>query len=277
METLSPPVPFRFQSLASGSSGNCYLLQAGTDTVLIDCGIGIRQITAACNNWGANDRNLTAVVISHEHGDHVRSLDAIRRRGAPILATHGTANALRLGSDHYTRLVHLEPRQIGGLEIVPVPTSHDAAEPTGILIRVANVTIGIITDLGEVNDQVTELAQMCDLLVLESNHDRDMLRMGPYPAHLKRRVAGKHGHLSNDQAAGLIGEIVTANAGPSEIWLGHLSATNNTPTVALETTVSRLRKGNLMVPVTVLPRGGVGPTWTGSAPRHRQLQLMAEM
>src|SRR6188472_1165651 len=109
METRSSalPSPLRFRSLASGSSGNAYLLQAGNDTILIDCGVGIRQITTACNTWGVSDQALTAVVITHEHGDHVRSLDAIRRRGAPLFATHGTADALGIRSDRFTRLVHL--------------------------------------------------------------------------------------------------------------------------------------------------------------------------
>jgi phosphoribosyl 1,2-cyclic phosphodiesterase len=278
METGIPalPSPLRFQSLASGSSGNAYLLQSGPDTILIDCGVGIRQITAVCNDWGANDRNLSAVVITHEHGDHVRSLDAVKRRGGPIHATSGTANALGLADSRYTRLRHLEPLTIGSIEVIPVPVSHDAAEPAGVLLVIGKVTIGVITDTGEVTDTIAELAARCDLLVLESNHDREMLRLGPYPSYLKTRVGGRHGHLSNDQAAGMISEVVTESSGPAEVWLGHLSATNNTPTVALSTTNLRLQKVRQSVPVRVLPRGSAGPLWTGPRVRTRQLELMVD-
>jgi len=263
--------PLRFQSLASGSSGNCYLLQFGTETILIDCGIGIRAIALALQTWGCSERALTSLLITHEHSDHVLALSSLQRKSVPIATTRGTANALGLAGGSYRKLTHLEPVEFGNVTVLPIPTSHDAAESVGLIIRAGDQSIGIMTDLGEITDVVTDLAATVDLLVLESNHDREMLRNGPYPSHLKRRVAGKHGHLSNDQAASLIGDIVTRTGGPSEIWLGHLSATNNTPQLAAQTTIERMAKNGVHAPLSVLARGRPGPVWSGSAKRARQL------
>jgi phosphoribosyl 1,2-cyclic phosphodiesterase len=268
--------PMRIRSLASGSSGNAYLLESGDDLLLIDCGIGIRQIQSALHAWGKKIRDLGAVVISHEHSDHVRSLASFLRYRTPIYTTLGTANALGLGSDRFTTIRYTETVEIGCLSITPIATSHDAAEPCGLLIEAAERTVGLITDLGTVTDEIGSYASRCELLILESNHDREMLRCGPYPTHLKRRVAGNFGHLSNDQAGGFLAEIATATSGPSEIWLAHLSATNNTPTVARTAIEDRFRRSGVSPAVTVLPRGVPGPLWDGANVRARQLALISD-
>jgi phosphoribosyl 1,2-cyclic phosphodiesterase len=267
----------RIRSLASGSSGNAYLLESGDDLILIDCGIGVRQIQTALANWGKTIRDISALVISHEHSDHVRALSSFLRHRTPVLTTRGTANALGLGHDRFTPLLYAETVSVGSVTVTPIETSHDAAEPCGVLIECGERTIGLITDLGTVTDAIGHHACRCDLLILESNHDREMLRTGPYPAYLKRRVAGNLGHLSNDQAGGFLAEIATDCSGPTEIWLAHLSATNNTPTVAKTAILDRFKRTGARPDVTVLPRGGPGPVWNGANVRARQLQLLADI
>ena len=146
----------------------------------------------------------------------MRALASFLRQRTQIYSTRGTADALGLSSDRFSRLRYEEQFEIGCMSVTPIATSHDAAEPCGLLIETAERTIGLITDLGTSTDEIGTYASRCELLILESNHDREMLRMGPYPAHLKRRVAGNFGHLSNDQAGGFLTEIATATSGPSE-------------------------------------------------------------
>ena len=265
-----------FQSLASGSSGNAYLLSFAGTTILIDCGVGVRQITAAVNDLPDDAAGIDALVISHEHSDHIRSLGAFVRKNVPVATMSGTANALGLASQHWMQLRAFEEQPIGSITIRPIPTSHDAAEPIGLIITAGGANIGILTDLGRVSTDMADYAADCSLLVLESNHDGEMLRNGPYPDHLKRRVAGPNGHLSNQQAADFISEIVSADSGPDEIWLGHLSATNNTPVLASAATTKILAKLGVSIPISVLPRGGTGPVWSGTARRTRQLAFLTD-
>jgi phosphoribosyl 1,2-cyclic phosphodiesterase len=274
--TTQPATPIRVRSLASGSSGNAYILESGNDLLLVDCGIGIRQIQSALLAWGKSIRDLTGLVISHEHSDHVRALASFLRQHTQIYATRGTANALGLSRERFSQMRYEEQFEIGCISVTPIATSHDAAEPCGLLIETAERTIGLITDLGTVTDEIGTYASRCELLILESNHDREMLRMGPYPAYLKRRVAGNFGHLSNDQAGGFLTEIATATSGPSEIWLAHLSATNNTPAVAKTAIQDRFRKSGVSPVVTVLPRSVSGPVWDGANVRAKQLSLISD-
>lgn len=266
----------RFQSLASGSSGNAYILESAGARILFDCGIGIRQIQAGLQGWGLDLGHLTGIVLSHEHSDHVRSLDAVLRRRLPIFATRGTAAALGLSTTTVQTLSYGEICDIGDISIVPVRISHDAAEPCGLLIRAPGCTIGLFTDMGIVTDEIQLVAATCDLLIFESNHDREMLRIGPYPQHLKRRVAGSLGHLSNDQAGAVLREIATGTAGPSDVWLAHLSGTNNTPRVAFDSVAARFAGAPATPRLAVLPRGSAGPVWDGTAIRPRQINLIPD-
>ncbi len=282
MQTMSPEPPqatppqLRLQSLASGSSGNAYLLQSGASLILIDCGIGIRQIQAGLLAWGADLTDLSAVVITHEHSDHVRALEPILRRGITIRATNGTAQALGLSEARVSQIQYFNACAIGDISLTPIPTSHDAAEPCGLLISTPTTTIGLFTDMGVINDGIADIAQTCDLLILESNHDVEMLRKGPYPHFLKQRVSGKFGHLSNDQAGGFLREVSTGTDGPREVWLAHLSGTNNTPNVAYSSVAARYQSKAAAPEITVLPRGVPGPIWNGITNRARQLHLLPD-
>ena len=282
MQTTSPESPpaqppkLRIQSLASGSSGNAYLLQSGTSLILIDCGIGIRQIQAGLLAWGAELTDLSAVVITHEHSDHVRALEPILRRGIQVHATRGTAQALGLAETRVNCLSYMDEYAVGDISLTPVPTSHDAAEPCGLLISAGAATIGLFTDMGVISDGIAEMAQTCELLILESNHDVEMLRRGPYPQFLKQRVSGKFGHLSNDQAGAFLREVSSGTLGPRDVWLAHLSGTNNTPVVAFKSVAGRYQTRAAAPEITVLPRGVPGPIWNGVTNRTRQLHLLTD-
>jgi phosphoribosyl 1,2-cyclic phosphodiesterase len=220
---------------------------------------------------------LSGVLITHEHSDHVRSLGQILRHGTPVYATHGTADALGLPHDRYNKIAWSQTVTVGSLEVTPIQTSHDAAEPCGLMIETSGVNIALITDLGVTTRATAEYAAAADLLIIESNHCHQMLQSGPYPPHLKRRVASNVGHLSNDQCAELVCSASSRDKGPSQIWLAHLSATNNTARTASEVTVRQLATCGVYASVGVLPRGRPGPLWTGDSARARQLRMAMDL
>jgi len=270
-------VRLRIQSLASGSSGNAYILQTDSAAVLIDCGIGSRELHRCLASWEMTPGDLNGVVLTHEHGDHVRSLGTVLSRQVPVYATRGTADALGLAHDQYTRIVWNQTITIGSLAITPIQTSHDAAEPCGLMLQSRGFSIALITDLGVTTNSTLEYASTSDLLIIESNHCHQMLQSGPYPAHLKRRVASNLGHLSNDQCADLISGAISASSGPNHVWLAHLSATNNSAQIASAATLHRLASGRAQPIVNVLPRGRQGPIWIESLARARQLRMAIDV
>ena len=274
-ESLSQP-RLTVQSLGSGSSGNAYIVKTETTVLLVDCGVGIRQIAAALTSHRVDIAAVDAVVISHEHSDHVRALDGVRRRRLPILTTTGTAGALKLTPSDHRRLSAPEVVAVGDAVIETIATSHDAAEPCGVTIRTPGGVVSILTDMGCPNDAVVRACALSDLLVIEANHDVDMLRLGPYPPHLKRRVGSNLGHLSNRQAGEILADALTQlGSGPETIWLAHLSATNNRPAVALET-VRRIAESRLRGrAVDALPRLSAGPIWTPTASRATQFYMFS--
>jgi phosphoribosyl 1,2-cyclic phosphodiesterase len=220
----------RIVSLGSGSSGNAFLFDNGIIAFLIDCGVGSRTVQAAIRDFDVQDR-LAGIVVSHEHVDHVRALDSITKRsGCQIVTTQGTQRAIRYeracthrsAGDHW---------QESGVEVEFVAVSHDAAEPCGFVIDDGTLRAAIFTDLGYVSEPVIEAMASADVIVLESNFDPRMLRFGPYPARLKRRIESPLGHLSNDDCATALVAATTSRT--RAVWLAHLSDKNNTPTLAL--------------------------------------------
>lgn len=249
---MSVPTPrTRLFSLGSGSSGNAFLLDTGDAALLFDSGIGIRRMTAHLRDLNVQGR-LGAVLLSHEHSDHVRSLDSVVRHHQPQLhATPGTVSGTRSAHafDHATRGA---AQTIHGVTVHWIGVQHDATEPTGWLIEAPDVTIALFTDLGFVSDAVHEALKVADVVVLESNYDTQMLARGPYPAHLKRRIASPVGHLSNDDCASALVTSLTART--RQVWLAHLSETNNRPAVAIEANQIALRMHDLDVGIAALPR-----------------------
>ncbi|MDQ4045388.1 MAG: MBL fold metallo-hydrolase, partial [Chloroflexota bacterium] len=193
----------RLFSLGSGSSGNGFILDTGDIAFLIDCGTAIRPAQAAIRELGIADR-LAGIIVSHEHSDHVRGIPSMTRRiPYPLITTRGTFSAL--GSplqcvERASGTVHID----SGVEVTFVGVSHDASEPCGFIVDACSTRIAVFTDLGIVDDTVLDALRSADIIVLESNYDWEMLRRGGYPAHLKRRIQGPAGHLSNDDCAAAI-------------------------------------------------------------------------
>jgi phosphoribosyl 1,2-cyclic phosphodiesterase len=228
----------RVTSLASGSSGNAYLVESGTTRILLDAGLVAPVLERYLRRHGVDPLTLSAIFVSHEHSDHLRGVGGLARRfRIPVVATAGT---LRAGADTLGRLPEAVPLppghecRAGGIAVRTFALSHDAAEPVGFWVRADDQNVCICTDLGEPTPAIRAPLAAADLLVLEANHDLDRLWRGPYPPGLKRRIAGPHGHLANATAARLLRDLAD-DARPRTVWLAHLSQTNNTPDLALDT------------------------------------------
>ncbi|MBI4492543.1 MAG: MBL fold metallo-hydrolase [Chloroflexi bacterium] len=261
-------------SLASGSSGNAYLIRSGETVVLVECGISVRRLVQELGALRLDPRRLSAVFLTHAHSDHLGSArDFSDRFGVPVLATAGTLSHPALQDAGQARaLVPGASVRVGEVEAFPFRVPHDCLEPVGYRFDGPQGAICVLTDLGTAPESVVPLLADVDLLILEANHDLEMLHNGPYPARLKRRVAGELGHLSNAAAAGL---VARASARPPEaIWLAHLSLVNNAPALAQRTVASRLAEAGLgHIPVQVAARNRRSLHWS-SIPRIEQLPLL---
>jgi phosphoribosyl 1,2-cyclic phosphodiesterase len=217
--------------LASGSRGNAIYVASGRSSVLLDAGLSAAEIERRLRSRSLAPENLSAIIVSHEHSDHTQGVGTLSRRyRLPVYATRGTWSA---GAQGLRRA--FDSREftcgcgftLGDLSIHPFALSHDAADPAGFTLRRGALQVGVATDLGAVTHLVKSHLQACTAVVIESNHDPDMLAQGPYPWFLKQRIAGRTGHLSNPDAGALLQEI--DHPGLRHVILGHLSATNNTP------------------------------------------------
>ncbi len=216
-------------SLGSGSRGNGTVISCGGVRVLVDCGFSLRQSTLRLARLGLQGSDLAAILVTHEHSDHANGVRALARKyGLPVYVSHGTARGVRdlSGVERRTINAH-ETFQIEDLTVQPVAVPHDAREPTQFVFSDRRCRIGVLTDLGHITSHVIESYSGCDGLLLEANHDLTMLRTGSYPEHLKRRVGGKLGHLSNDQTVVLLDAV--KHSGLREVVIGHISEQNNAP------------------------------------------------
>ncbi|MBQ7583030.1 MAG: MBL fold metallo-hydrolase [Lachnospiraceae bacterium] len=230
----------RFCNIASGSSGNCTYAGDDETHLLIDAGISGKRIEAGLNGLDLTTADLNGILVTHEHTDHIGGLGVIARRyDLPIYATPGTIEAIssqpRLNiPDHLFHVVRADEEfSIGGFDILPVPVSHDAAEPVAYRLENNGTRVSIATDLGIYDDHMVECMRDSDLLMLEANHDVHMLEVGPYPYMLKRRILGEKGHLSNDLCGRLLTELISDRL--QQVILGHLSKDNNMEELAYET------------------------------------------
>lgn len=231
----TPSSPGIVQILASGSSGNAAFIRQGETRVLLDAGISLRRIRRGLEAIGESLDALDAVLVTHEHGDHVKGLERLLtvRPELPIHASAGTIAALDLRAD-FRALTGGAPADIGELECVPFDVNHDAAEPLGFRIEGPDgARIGWVTDLGFWTDEVAEALEGCQLLFVEANYDPTTLDRGPYPWFLKKRISGSGGHLSNFQTRALVERVASSSL--EKIVLGHLSEKNNTPGLATST------------------------------------------
>ena len=271
------PTNVTVTSLGSGSSGNALLVQTSSTTLLVDCGIGVRKMTNALATSGKRLQDVDAVLLSHEHIDHNRETARLQRAGATIISTQGTATASNLDRELSLSLVHGRSVSFRGMDITGIQVAHDAAEPCGFLIRTGAATICVFTDLGSVSGAVGEAITEANLVVLEANHDEQMLRRGPYPVHLQRRILADTGHLSNATSAELLANALRSSRLSPTIWLAHLSESNNKPRLAVSTVTKRLAQGGLQLEVDALPRRETGPTWRSDAPHKARRQLTLDL
>lgn len=219
----------RVHVLASGSGGNATVIEANGTRILIDCGLSYRQLGQRMGAVGIFPADLDAVFITHEHDDHVGGLAVFARRNpkVPILATAGTGIRLAGIAGLGEVLVSGATVQIGALTVVPVSTAHDAREPVAFVCEHGACRVGLVTDTGVITSLLAEHIAGCHALLLEFNHDADMLRLGPYPWTLKQRIAGRSGHLSNHQARKAV--EAAAHEQLEAVVAMHLSRENNTP------------------------------------------------
>ncbi len=241
-------------SLASGSSGNCALIREGGTNILLDAGISARRIRLGLAEFGLGPSDLTAILITHEHSDHVSGLGALTKYAdVPVYTGGGTARFLagrNVCAGRRLRIVEAERAlRLGAVELTAFETPHDAAESFGFVFACEGGSLAVATDLGCVTGSVERALLGCDAAVLEANHDVEMLRRGPYPQPLKRRILGNLGHLSNTACAELA--LRLAESGTKSILLAHLSHENNTPELAFGAVMSRLGAG---VELNVAPR-----------------------
>jgi len=254
-----------FQTFASGSSGNAALFSSDGTHLLLDMGISCRRICQALAGLDLRPEELAGVLITHEHADHISGLATyIKKYRTPIFCTPGTARQLAYrmaGIDALLRPVPLgERRRLDGVEVELLPTSHDCRESAAFRIDAGGSSVGFLTDTGYIPEETGRRLLGVELLVLESNHDVEMLRAGPYPYALKQRILGESGHLSNAAAARFA--AASARAGTRAILLAHLSRENNTPQLALEAARALLEREGYAGSLAVAPRTAASGRYT---------------
>lgn len=224
----------RFASLGSGSKGNATLVESCNALLLVDCGFTIKETVRRLALLGYTPNDLTAILVTHEHGDHIAGVGPLARRyNIPVYLTHGSALFQGVSKLPQRHIIDTHCTfTIEDIEVTPVVVPHDAREPCQFIFRYQKKSLGILTDLGMITPFIIEQYQHCDSLMLECNHDVRMLSMGPYPFSLKQRVGGQWGHLNNHQAASLLAEIETGAL--QQLVISHLSQQNNTQQLAYE-------------------------------------------
>jgi len=219
----------RFASLGSGSKGNGTLLECGETTILGDCGFSLKQTEQRLSRLGKSVESLDAILVTHEHSDHINGVHRLAKKsGVAVWMSAGTAREAERRHGLLNKVKIVDGHQcfsIGALEVSPFHVPHDAQEPLQFTFSDGAKTVGLLTDVGEITPHIEQQLDRCDALMLECNHDPELLEAGPYPVLLKRRVGGRLGHLSNGQAAGLLEQMDTSCL--QHLSLMHLSEQNN--------------------------------------------------
>jgi phosphoribosyl 1,2-cyclic phosphodiesterase len=240
-----------FYSIASGSSGNCIYVGTDRASVLIDAGISCKKITEALHGIDRSIRDLTGILVTHEHSDHIAGLGVLSRKAhIPVYATQATIRQIlryaplgKVDEDLFHPIDADRPFFIGDMRIEAFHISHDAADPVAYRVESGNQAAAVATDMGCYNRYTLNHLRNLDVVLLEANHDENMLQAGPYPYPLKRRILSDKGHLSNEACSAELSELV--KGGTLRLMLGHLSEQNNTPEVALRTAVAELERAGL--------------------------------
>lgn len=255
----------RFLSFGSGSSGNCYYLSTANDALLIDCGLGVRKLKKYVGDYGLSLTSVHNIILTHDHADHVKSVGSISASyDVPVYATKLVHEGIVANPSVRKRIAQERKRfieknktyQIGDFEVTPFDVPHDSKDNVGYVIKADGVTFSIITDCGHITDEMGPIIANTDYLVIESNHDVEMLRHGPYPLYLQNRILGPNGHMSNETCGNAIAKFASPRL--RHVWLCHLSAQNNNPDVAYNTIDEILRANGIEIgkdfQVTVLRR-----------------------
>lgn len=225
----------RFALLGSGSEGNALVVEAGGTRLLMDCGFTLTETGARLARLGLDEGQLSGIVVTHEHGDHISGVARLaRRHQLPVWLTHGTRRQHAKALADLPNITEINPHvafAIGAIEVQPYPVPHDAAEPVQYVFGDGAVRLGVLTDVGCTTPHIEGMLNGCDALVLECNHDTQMLADGDYPQSLKRRVGGRMGHLNNDEAAELLARLDTGKL--RHIVAAHLSQKNNRTELAV--------------------------------------------
>jgi len=226
----------KFASLGSGSEGNGLLVSVGKTLLLMDCGFGLQAAISRMEYLGVSPEQLNAIVVTHEHGDHIGGVAKLARKfNLPVWLTHGT---LRSQKDDFSEAVtihEIDPESsfgIGGIEVHPFRVPHDAAEPVQFVFSDGMRKLGVLTDTGCGTAHIEKMLSGCHALVLECNHDTEMLKKGDYPPSLKLRVGGRFGHLNNRESAGILARLDVSKL--QHLVAAHLSRKNNTPELAVQ-------------------------------------------
>lgn len=242
----------KFISLASGSSGNCYFLGTDTYGILIDAGIGIRTIKRSLKESGIGLDTVRAVLVTHDHADHIKAVGYLGEKyGIPVYSTpevHKGINQSYCITEKLStcvRYLHKEqPFQLEDFSITPFEVPHDGTDNVGYCIEIDGKVFSFLTDLGHITPTAATYIRKAHYLIIEANYDEEMLKMGPYPPYLKKRIAGPNGHMSNHETATFLSE--NFNAGLKYIWLCHLSKDNNHPELACKTVELSLREKGII-------------------------------
>lgn len=241
-----------FCSLYSGSSGNSLFVKNGETRILIDLGVSTKKVTTALNQIGEEPSKLDAVLISHEHSDHIQGIKVFfKKYGIPVYANTNTWDKIEeftqgvIPDSEKKYFITNEEFKIKDITIRPFATSHDAAEPVGFNFYADDKKVTTATDLGYISKDIVEALDLSDFIFLESNHDKEMLKVGPYPWFLKERILSKEGHLSNEVAGRAVAYFATR--GTKKFILGHLSKKNNFPELAYQTAKNKLEMCDLSI------------------------------
>ena len=244
----------RFISLGSGSSGNCYFLYTDTDGLLVDAGVGVRALKKYFREYGLNRHLIRRILVTHDHADHIKCVGSLSHElDLPVYATvkvhegidvnYSITRKVAAGLRHYVN--PQKTFEAGDFRVTPFTVPHDSSDNVGYCIEAKGKTLCIVTDAGCVTDEMAAFISRADFLVIEANHDREMLANGPYPQILKQRIVSTTGHLSNTQC----GEAIAQNMGEQlkHVWLCHLSEENNHPELARKTVETILRAHGIVV------------------------------
>jgi phosphoribosyl 1,2-cyclic phosphodiesterase len=231
----------RFSSIGSGSKGNSTIVEYDDTIILVDCGFSLKETEKRLSIVGIAPSKINAILVTHEHSDHIRGVSSLAKKyKIPVMATAGTSKFLRNSSAlNLTCIDTQSDFHVENLTVTPVLVPHDAREPVQFIIRGGLLTFGILTDVGAITEHIIELYKRCDGLMIESNHDKDMLLNGSYPRSLKDRVGSNWGHLNNKQMLYFLKNIELEQL--QELVIGHISENNNS-VLLVEETISEISK-----------------------------------